>query len=82
MPKSPCRKFNADRFLDKFKCFEGVLRRYCDQWREGLDGFSEMLTVEIFKEWLRSLDMHCFARARPGVSSSMVRKRQLQTRSN
>ena len=54
MPKSPRRKFNADRFLDKFKCFEGVLRRYCDQWRRGLDGFPEMLTVETFKEWLRS----------------------------
>ncbi len=54
MPKSPRRKFNADRFLDKFKCFEGVLRRYCDQWRQGLDGFPEMLTVETFKEWLRS----------------------------
>lgn len=54
MPKSPRRKFNADRFLDKFKCFEGVLRRYCDQWKEGLDGFPEMLTVETFREWLRS----------------------------
>lgn len=54
MPKSPRRKFNADRFLDKFKCFEGVLRRYCDHWKEGLDGFPEMLTVETFKEWLRS----------------------------
>lgn len=54
MPKSPRRKFNADRFLDKFKCFEGVLRRYCDQWKEGLDGFPEMLTVETFKDWLRS----------------------------
>ncbi|MDQ8184286.1 hypothetical protein [Pelagicoccus sp. SDUM812002] len=53
MPKSPRRKFNADRFLDKFKCFEGVLRRYCDQWKEGLDGFPEMLTVETFKDWLR-----------------------------
>ena len=53
MPKSRHRKFNADRFLDKFRCYESTLRNYCEKWREGLDGLPELLTVENFKDFLR-----------------------------
>jgi len=62
MPKSPRRKFNADRLrvvaYARVSISSNASKAYFDaiaiRWKESLDGFPEMLTVETFKDWLRS----------------------------
>ena len=46
------RKFNADRFLDKFEGHEVLLRNYCRRWAKGLKLDLRGLTISGFKQWL------------------------------
>jgi hypothetical protein len=46
------RTFNADRFLDKLKGNESVLRAFVSIWKERLELEIDSLTIDGFKAWL------------------------------
>lgn len=53
------RPFNADRFLDKYRGNETVLRAYLSLWEGQIPGLPDPLEIDAFKEFLSTSTEDC-----------------------